>query len=233
MNYDNNYSFDCPRCGEQINLEFSTCPKCGLNLYPQDDEELDLVENPDRFQIGRSVISIILGWIAGAGFVFLIFFIFLSLIATSMQQRLVISVICITGALISGLVSGFLIEEKPARHGFLVGLLVLGSSVFFELFWKDVRETILLQFDVLITWGIMLLTSTIGTYLSFHYSFKHQLYEFPENEYSLYKDLLIRVQNDHCVVECLLEYERSKSPHSERVVLLKNALERWKRDNRL
>ena len=75
--------------------------------------------------------------------------------------------------------------------------------------------------------------STSGTYIGITISKKRHNYQFPENEYQLYKELLTRVQNDHKIVDRLIKYEQTRAPQAGREELLKNALQRWMRDNRL
>ena len=49
----------------------------------------------------------------------------------------------------------------------------------------------------------------------------------------LYDDLLKKVGGDHAVVERLVAFEKERSPDAVRMTLLKNAIQRWERDNRM
>jgi len=49
----------------------------------------------------------------------------------------------------------------------------------------------------------------------------------------LFNDLLGRVGGDREVVERLIAYERQQAPYASRSTLLRNAIQRWERDNRL
>lgn len=51
------------------------------------------------------------------------------------------------------------------------------------------------------------------------------------NQAILYNDLLERVGGDRPTVDRLIEYERSRSPRSTRLKWIKNAIERWDKDN--
>jgi hypothetical protein len=73
----------------------------------------------------------------------------------------------------------------------------------------------------------------LGALLSYHFTFRYSDHNFPEDEYLLYREMLSRVQNDHGIVERLIAYERNFAPKANREIWLTNALERWKRDNRL
>lgn len=49
---------------------------------------------------------------------------------------------------------------------------------------------------------------------------------------SLYQDLVIKTKNNIDLVNRLIEYERQHKPGVSEVELIKNAIERWERDNR-
>ena len=48
----------------------------------------------------------------------------------------------------------------------------------------------------------------------------------------LFDDLLSKVGGDRSVVERLIEYERRKRPEATRLICLKNAIQRWEKENR-
>ena len=52
------------------------------------------------------------------------------------------------------------------------------------------------------------------------------------NQAELFDDLLLKVDGDRSTVERLIDFERQKSPHGNRMIWLENAIRRWKRDNR-
>jgi hypothetical protein len=49
----------------------------------------------------------------------------------------------------------------------------------------------------------------------------------------LYNDLLVRVGGDRAIVERLIAFERQQAPHASRSSLLRSAIQRWERDNRV
>ena len=49
----------------------------------------------------------------------------------------------------------------------------------------------------------------------------------------LYNDLLQKIGGDRTAVERLIDFERGRLPHATRMVWLKNAIQRWEKDNRL
>jgi len=48
----------------------------------------------------------------------------------------------------------------------------------------------------------------------------------------LYNDLLQKVGGDRAALERLIDFERGRLPHATRIIWLKNAIQRWERDNR-
>jgi hypothetical protein len=52
------------------------------------------------------------------------------------------------------------------------------------------------------------------------------------NQAALFDDLLVKVGGDRERVERLIEYERKHYPQGNRLIWLKNAIQRWERDNR-
>jgi len=51
-------------------------------------------------------------------------------------------------------------------------------------------------------------------------------------EASLFDDLLKKVGGDRTVVERLIAFERKQKPNATRLVCLRNAIQRWERENR-
>jgi hypothetical protein len=48
----------------------------------------------------------------------------------------------------------------------------------------------------------------------------------------LFNDLLIKVGGDRATVERLIDFERQRSPQGNRILWLRNAIQRWEQDNR-
>ena len=84
----NDHTLECPRCGRVFSLELTRCPQCGLNIYPDDEDDLTVGAHgmrPDELRpdgmspddvlpdslpssgLGEALGGIVLGWIvAGA-----------------------------------------------------------------------------------------------------------------------------------------------------------------------
>jgi hypothetical protein len=58
------------------------------------------------------------------------------------------------------------------------------------------------------------------------------LFVVPLTEENLYQDLFVKTGYDHEVAQRLIEYERQRAPQATRSELIRNAIQRWERDNR-
>ena len=52
------------------------------------------------------------------------------------------------------------------------------------------------------------------------------------NQAGLFNDLLIKVGGDRTTVERLIDFERQRLPQGNRLLWLRNAIQRWEKDNR-
>ncbi len=81
-------------------------------------------------------------------------------------------------------------------------------------------------------WGIYLIPLVLLSGGIYYYITK-VLPKMPDGkEKRLYRDLLRRAKGDKYLVERLIEYERKRSPGSDRLKLLQSALRRWENDNK-
>ena len=60
-----------------------------------------------------------------------------------------------------------------------------------------------------------------------------EIFGHPLEQALLYDDLLRKVGGDEFVVERLIALEKEESPNGTRTVWIKNAIQRWERDNRV
>ena len=51
------------------------------------------------------------------------------------------------------------------------------------------------------------------------------------NQAILYNDLLQKIGGDRAAIERLIEFERESAPSATRIIWLKNAIQRWEKDN--
>lgn len=52
------------------------------------------------------------------------------------------------------------------------------------------------------------------------------------NQAALFDNLLVKVGGDRDITERLIDFERKQNPQGNRLIWLKNAIQRWERDNR-
>lgn len=234
MEWQNKSTIECTRCSSDINIYSTQCPNCGLVLYPDayDDSSPSNVGSVDPVG-GVSITSILLGWISAAILIFILNFILKGLLSGSPSREIVISIIGICGAILGGFVTGFISAKHSIFYGIVIGLLSIGTTLLFQMFWANLVVIELLRWDHIFTWILIIIGGILGIKLALLVKSDDSYYDFPEDEYLLYQDLLSRVQGDHGIVERLVAYERGIAPNSAREILLRNALDRWERDNRL
>lgn len=59
----------------------------------------------------------------------------------------------------------------------------------------------------------------------------HEVFGDALDQAVLFNDLLQKIGGDRATVERLIDFERESLPHATRTVCLKNAIQRWERDN--
>ena len=64
--------------------------------------------------------------------------------------------------------------------------------------------------------------------------YRSQIYPYTDRaiKKELYEDLLWKAQGDEAMIERWIEYERQRSPESDEIELMEDAIYRWERDNR-
>jgi len=114
----------------------------------------------------------------------------------------------------------------------LVGLVSVGIALVILL-----REwgTVLPFPGVILGWLLILTASLGGAKTAENMLQKatlESLFVVPLTEENLYQDLFVKTGYDHEVAQRLIEYERQRAPQATRFELIRNAIQRWERDNR-
>jgi hypothetical protein len=182
---------------------------------------------------GVSLTSIILGWISVGVLIFVLNFVLKELLLDLATRQIVISLFGIIGAILGGFVTGFASTKHSTFQGIVIGLLSIVTTLLFQMFWTNLRVVEMLRLDFIISWILIIVGGVLGINLVRLVKPDDSHYNFPEDEYLLYQDLLSRVQGDHGIIERLVAFEKGMAPNAKRAILLRNALERWERDNRL
>jgi hypothetical protein len=231
--------FECPRCGERVYYELGRCPNCGLNFYNPEDEPDDWRQRwsgPQRVP-GISLIAIAAGW-AISGMVAVLAYIALNQVfrAGLKGQPGWIFIMGSTalGSFVGAYLAGRISSYRPILQGLIVGGLNLGFVILLDAYNRNLVIGNIIRWQTLVAWGLTALAGLAGGRLISWQEMRgiERLF-FPEDrEEELYQDLLAKVGYDREIVERLVEYERKRDPGAPRTVLLKNAIERWERDNR-
>ena len=228
---------ECPHCGATFHYELTSCPNCGVNIYfPEDEETGDFSQSFSRFvDTFRLPLGILAGWLAtivlSLGMYIPIRFAF----TMPQSEYLVYSIVvtCIgVGVFAGGFFAVRVTKEKVVLGALLVGLAGIGIAIVILL-----REwTILFPFpSVTLGWLIILAVSFTGAKVAekmMQKSTFETLFVVPQTEENLYQDLFVKSGYDHDIARRLIEYERQRAPQATRSELIRNAIQRWERDNR-
>ncbi len=183
-------TIECPHCGDVFSLELTRCPKCGLNMYPEDEEALHdysqppsnsplqggesvgQVSIPAEAGIGEALWAVLLGLIL-AGAVSFVLHMFASRAETaegiSTGWRVILFLAGPLGAAIGSYSTSMVgkRERLPAAGlGALVGLGSAALAVLFETRWRLVTLQVMLEPGMLAQYAMCLLLGALGGWLS-------------------------------------------------------------------
>ena len=242
------HTLECPRCGRVFSLELTRCPQCGLNIYPEEEEESGasvevLARHAQAPGLGGFLGGLILGWIL-AGAVGFTAHLLLSRLGTRETLALGWKIILFLGMPVGAALGGYaasgmarLTRRASAGLGALVGLGAAALALLFETLWRLVTPQVMLEALMLAQYALCLLLGGLGAWLSSN----RQPEAAPGGESAasglswedlMYRDLLTRVRYNRDTAERLIEYERRQTPQAERYTLLRNAIDRLEKDRR-
>ena len=244
-------TIECPNCGEVFSLEFTRCPKCGLNMYPEDEPAGAAPGmQPDEAEgrspgAGEAVLAVILGLIL-AGTLSFIVHMFASRTATGTglpeTWRIGLLMASPLGAVVGGYSMGLVGQHgrmAGAGAGALVGAGCAALAVLFETRWRLVTPQVLVEPSMLAMYALCILGGAVGGWLSgkSEAAFLAGGTAPAKKEAKgvswedlMYRDLLTRVRYNRDTAERLIEFERRKTPEADRYTLIRNAVERLERD---
>ena len=248
-------TIECPRCGEEFSLEFTRCPQCGLNLYPEDETQppsnsplppsSSPLQGEESGGIGDAIWAVLLGLIL-AGAVSFVLHMFATRAETAAglpaAWRVILFFAGPLGALAGGYSSG-VVGRRPrlpaAGLGALVGLGAAALAALFETRWRLVTMQVMLEPGMLAQYALCLLLGALGGWLNGETgaAYLAGAAPAPQKEVKgmswedlMYRDLLTRVRFNRDTAERLIEYERRLAPEADRYTLVCNAVERLERD---
>ena len=244
---------DCPRCGEVFSLEFTRCPKCGLNLYPEDEEDAGgdgshpEAAGEQPAVAGEALWGLILGCILAGAVSFMLHMLASQAegaagLPPAWQAALFLS--GPLGALVGGAATGSMAgrgRAAAAGLGALVGVATAALGVLLETRWRLVTLPVILEAPMLLQYALCILLGALGGWLKGRSDAVFHAGGLPASapevkgmswEDLMYRDLLTRVRFNRTTAERLVEYERRLAPDADRYTLLKNAVDRLDRDRR-
>jgi len=228
---------ECPHCGASFHYELTRCPSCGVNIYfPDDEEDGEFSKTFSGFiDSFRFPLGILAGWIVAIVLSLGVYVPIRFAFTMPQSQYVVYSIVvaCIAAGVFAG---GFfavrITKENVILGSLLVGLMGVGIAIAILL-----REwTTILPFpSVTLGWLVILAASFAGAKTAEKMLRKvtvETLFVVPQTEENLYQDLFIKAGYDHNIAKRLIEYERQRAPQAKRAELIRNAIQRWERDNR-
>jgi hypothetical protein len=237
MDSDFSNELECPHCGATFSYELTRCPNCGVNIYfPEEEEDGELGQALSSFVDSfRFPLGILAGW---AATIILSFSLYLPIryAFTMPQSQFVVYAVVVFCVAIGTFTGGFaavrVAKENVILDALLVGLVGVGNVIVILLReWK----TVLPFPSVTLGWLVILGAGYGGAMVAERMLQKatvETLFVVPQTEENLYQDLFIKVGYDHDIARRLIEYERQREPQATRLQLIRNAIQRWERDNR-
>jgi len=239
-------TLECPRCRAIFSLELTRCPRCGLNLYPEDGDPAGLDLSSEEIDTqnggcGGMLGAVVLGWILGGAVAFMIHILVSQAVSGESLMPGWQVVLWMAGPLGAG-IGGYAAGKVASRRGWaavglgaLVGAEMVGVIGLLETRQRLVTMQVLLEPGMLAAFGLCLGMGAVGAWLAGNFS---QGGAFggvkPDKgmgwEDLMYQDLLSRVRFSKSTAERLIEYERRLDPKADRYTLIRNAVERLERD---
>ena len=189
----NDHTLECPRCGRVFSLELTRCPQCGLNIYPDDEDDPtvgahgmrpsgmrpDGISPPDVLPdslpssgLGEALGGIVLGWIV-AGAVSFMLHMFASRAGTLETLPILWRVALFLAAPLGALLGGYAGEAMAHQRrwaavglGVLVGAGAAALSLLFETRWRLVTLHVVMETGMLANYALCLLLGALGAWLS-------------------------------------------------------------------
>jgi hypothetical protein len=207
------HTLECPHCGRVFSLELTRCPGCGLNMYPEDEDEATgsegihsdgvHLDEADEQTAGAGLWAVILGWIL-AGAASFIIQMFASQAVTGGSLPIGWKLALFLASPLGAAVGGQVILEASMLAQYALCIILGGGAAWL----RGVASQ-----D---TGSLRTKDSAPAQGMSW--------------EDLMYRDLLTRVRFNRDTAERLIEYERRLAPEADRYTLLRNAVERLERD---
>lgn len=228
---------ECPHCGATFHYELTRCPNCGVNIYfPEDEEDGEVGQAFSSFvDAFRFPLGILAGWTATI-VLSLSLYIPIRFAFTMPQSQYVLYTLVVTCIGVGAFGGGF-IALRVAKENVIVGALLVGLAGVGIAIMILLREwgTALPFPSVTLGWLVILAAGYAGAKVAEKMLQKatlETLFVVPQTEENLYQDLFIKAGYDHDIAKRLIEYERQRAPGAARSQLIRNAIQRWERDNR-
>jgi putative membrane protein (TIGR04086 family) len=153
-----------------------------------------------------------------------------------MEMQILIFSITVLGAFVGGFIAARFSKHRASFHGLLVGFLSVGLALLLTAYEINIYNIHKFPpiYVPIVGWGLVTLAGLFGAEMAVRWAQKaalEELFSPRKNEEELYRELLLKVNNDYQTAKRLIEYERQHAPNASRAYLIQNAINRWDQNN--
>jgi hypothetical protein len=225
----------CPRCGEKVHYELNRCPECGLDFYPEGEEQYtEKTPSTSRWLIAIS--GLLLSFLASGIITFAIHLLMgqiFTIGTLNSTGQVILFLAGPLGAFAGGYVVSALLKRRAYYFGLATGMFTIPLTMILDTHWQSVTLASIYSFNSLSNMIVTLFCGLAGCHL---YNWMQGGWNLPEwgqpGEKKLYQNLLVKARFDSDRVDRLIDYEKRRNPQGNRTEHIKSAIERWERDNR-
>ena len=234
----NDSHIECAHCGESFYYDLTSCPNCGISVYPEEGElEEVILEETIYSEFVGGILAVFLGWFV-SGVIGVLIYIAPLWLFGEQAYHMPLLILRFGSLPIGSYVGSFtavaMTKRSPLLYGTLVGVLSFSYAVLFASYERDLAVQPLITTGMLVWWGVILIAGVAGALTNARFSERaviEQLFSLPDSEDELYEQLYIKVGYDYARVERLIDLERERFPHASRYYLIKSAISQWERDS--
>ena len=240
---------ECPVCGATFSYSFTRCPECGHNMYPEDgagepwDPGWAVAGGPAAGAGGYAWGAVLSGWLIGAVVAFVFQFLATRfLLGTAAAPTPLVNVLRLLAGPLGALAGGYLAASLALPRGLTrrrllahlaaVGVLLLPVAALLDSYWRVIDWAAIVQPASLLSGVLTVAGALAGGGLYLWLLERATRLDETQTADQLYADLLARVRYARDVADRLIAYEQRRNPRLSEAEAIRQALQRWERDNR-
>ncbi|MBN1665831.1 MAG: 50S ribosomal protein L32 [Anaerolineales bacterium] len=228
---------ECPRCGEDVSLEHTICPHCGLNFYLPEANHWPEIEQDELSEatdsLAHQFLLVLMGWLITSGIAFLLFLVVRAVVRDPSWGDIWFAGLMVASTALGAWMAARYAQQAQLWIALSVSSVSIGTAILFDAFRQNLALVGVVRLESLLTWVAMLVIGAGLGWWQARQSLRvdHLLFT-PASETEFYDQLLARLRYDRALLERLVTYERQRNPDGNRAQWLRSAIQRWERDNR-